>query len=155
MLVEIADNTKFDTVHAVNVSGTSVVTSRVTGGIYCGHVDAQTADCKKIAIENTTAEVVSTEVLYREEQAVLYGKGTLALSNGVWFITYSVAVPPCAWVHAYGMGKAKVGEVLIPGQHEGSVGTSFLYVADDESLSFWAETSTDRVQGSCTALRII
>jgi hypothetical protein len=154
-LVEIVDNTKFDTVKALNVSGASVVTSRVTGGIYCSHVDAQTAVCKKAAIENTHAEVISTEALYREEQEVLQGNGTIDLSKGVWFITYSIAVPPCAWVHAYGMGKEKVGQVLIPGKHEGAVGCSFLYVADDESLSFWAETADERVTGVCTALRII
>jgi hypothetical protein len=154
-LVEIADNTKFNTVKAVHVNGTSLVTQEVTGRIYCLHVDAQTAACKKIAVENTEAEVISTTMFYREEQTVLHGKGTLELGKGVWFITYNIEVPPCAWVHAYGMGKGKVGEVLIPGKHEGSVGTSFLYMAEDEILSFWAETP-ERVEGtSCTALRII
>ena len=154
-IVEIVDNTTFETLKAFNVNGTSLVTPRVTGGIYCSNVDAGKALNTRTTAEHITAEAMSTEVLYREEQTVVRGRGTLKLSKGVWFITYSIVVPPCAWVHAYGMGKEKVGEVLIPGQHEGVVGSSFLYVAADESLSFWAETP-ERLAGSeCTALRII
>jgi hypothetical protein len=154
-IIEIVDNTTFETLKALNVNGTSLVTPRVSGGIYCSNVDAKTSVTTRTTAEHLTADAISTEVLYREEQTVVRGTGTLQLSKGVWFITYSIVVPPCAWVHAYGMGKEKVGEVLIPGSHEGVVGSSFLYVADDETVSFWAETP-ERVAGSeCTALRII
>jgi len=151
--VEIVDNTRFDAVRALNVSGTSLVTSTISGGVYCSTVDAESAVCRRAATGVTTAAVISTKALYRKDATVLRG-ATLDLTQGVWFITYSVVVPPCAWVHAYGAGREKVGEVLIPNKHEGAVGCSFLYVADGETLSFWAETANERAAGTAAAIKI-
>ncbi len=152
-VIEIVDNTKFDTLKAFTVNGTSLVTSRVSGGIFCNNVDGMTADNTRTTAEELTAEAMSTKALYREDATVLYG-ATLELNKGVWFITYTVTVPPCAWVHAYGLGRDMAGEVLVPGQHEGVVGSSFLYVADDEPMSFWAETPDERVEGMATAIKL-
>jgi hypothetical protein len=153
-IVEIVDNTTFETLKAFNVNGTSLVTPRVSGRIYCSNVDAETVVSTRTTAEHITAGAMSTEVLYREDATVLLGT-TLKLSKGVWFITYTVMVPPCAWVHAYGIGRTTVGEVLVPGQHEGAVGCSFLHLAEDETMSFWAETPSEKVGGLGTALKII